>query len=328
VTSALGGGFEHEDRRNIERARSVTRPVEKPPVTAGRRRHAGRPSCDLRLLPREESQRDVDATHLNADGNLLDLQGRIGLVTGAGQGVGREVALHFARHNAGGVVINDFHLERAQAVAGEVEGIGCPALAVACDVTDYEAVRAMHTDAEAAFGQVDILINNAGNAGADASIVDQRRFWETEPEDWQRWIGANFFGVLNCARAAVPGMMSRKYGRVITVTSDAGRVGEPRLAVYSGAKAGAAGFMRALAREAGQGNVTCNCVALSFIATPATDEVLEDGDLVNRMLRSYVIRRPGEPRDAANLILFLASDAASWVTGQTYPVNGGYALAV
>jgi 3-oxoacyl-[acyl-carrier protein] reductase len=86
--------------------------------------------------------------------------------------------------------------------------------------------------------------------------------------------------------------------------------------------------MRALAKEAGQGSVTCNCVALSFMATPATSEVTQDEDLVKRMLRSYVIRRPGEPSDAANLVLFLASDAASWITGQTYPVNGGYAFAV
>jgi 3-oxoacyl-[acyl-carrier protein] reductase len=259
--------------------------------------------------------------------NLLDLQGRVALVTGAGQGVGREVALHFARHNAAAVVINDFHLERAEEVANELEQLGVRALPVGCDVTDYGAVSKMVADAEAAFGQVDILVNNAGNAGADRSIVDSRRFWETEPEDWDRWIGANFYGVLNCARAAVPGMVSRGYGRVVTVTSDAGRVGEPRLAVYSGAKAGSAGFMRALAKEVGAAMVTCNCVALAFIATPATDEVLEDQDLVERMLRSFVLRRPGTAADAANLILFLASDAASWVTGQTYPVNGGYSLA-
>jgi 3-oxoacyl-[acyl-carrier protein] reductase len=260
--------------------------------------------------------------------NLLDLNGRIALVTGAGQGVGREVACHFAANNAGGVVINDFYLERAEAVAHEIEQAGVRALAVACDVTDYPAVCRMVAEAEAAFERIDILVNNAGNAGAGASIVDPRSFWETEPEDWNRWIGANFFGVLNCARATLPGMISRTYGRVITVTSDAGRVGEPRLAAYSGAKAGAAGFMRALAKEAGIGQVTCNCVALSFIATPATDEVIDDDGLVARMLKSYVIRRPGEPRDAANMVLFLASDAASWVTGQTYPVNGGYALAV
>jgi 3-oxoacyl-[acyl-carrier protein] reductase len=260
--------------------------------------------------------------------NLLDLKGRVALVTGAGQGVGREIALHFARHNAGGVVINDFYLDRAEEVVRAVEEEGTAALAVACDVTDYHAVGEMVASAEARFGQVDILVNNAGNAGADASILDPRRFWETEPEDWNRWIGVNFFGVLNCVRATLPGMMSRCYGRVITITSDAGRVGEPRLAAYSGAKAGAAGFMRALAKEAGIGFVTCNCVALSFIATPATHDVTGDEDLVRRMLRSYVIRRPGEPRDAANLVLFLASDAASWVTGQTYPVNGGYASAV
>jgi 3-oxoacyl-[acyl-carrier protein] reductase len=260
--------------------------------------------------------------------NLLDLGGRVALVTGAGQGVGREVALHFSHHNVGAVVINDFYLDRAENVANEVEQLGVRALPFACDVTDYDAIGKMVADAEAVFGRVDILVNNAGNAGADSSIIDPRRFWETEPEDWEKWIGPNFLGVLNCARAAVPGMVSRRYGRVVTVTSDAGRVGEPHLAAYSGAKAGAAGFMRALAKELGPAMVTCNCVSLAFIATPATDQVFEDQDLVRRMLRSFVLRRPGEARDAANLILFLASDAASWVTGQTYPVNGGYALAM
>jgi 3-oxoacyl-[acyl-carrier protein] reductase len=260
--------------------------------------------------------------------DLLDLKGRVALITGAGQGVGRSIASHFASHNAGAVIVNDFYLERAEEVARDVEAQGVPALPYQCDVTDYSAVRKMVLEAEKRFDRVDILVNNAGNAGADASIVDPRPFWETEPEDWGRWIGVNFFGVLNCARAALPGLMSRHYGRVITITSDAGRVGEPRLVAYSGAKAGAAGFMRALAKEAGQGFVTCNCVALSFMATPATSEVTQDEDLVKRMLRSYVIRRPGEPSDAANLVLFLASDAASWITGQTYPVNGGYAFAV
>jgi len=123
-------------------------------------------------------------------------------------------------------------------------------------------------------------------------------------------------------------MIANRYGRIVTVISDAGRVGEPHLAVYSGAKAGAAGFMRAIAKAAGRFEVTANCVALGGTRTPGVEALLLDAESLKKALAHYVIRRLGEPDDAANLILFLASDAASWITGQTYPVNGGYSFAV
>ena len=154
--------------------------------------------------------------------NILDLKKRVALVTGAGQGVGRQVALHLASNGAGGVVVNDFHLDRALAVVEE-----------------------MFAKAREAFGPVDVLVNNAGNAGPTQDVADIKPFWETGPQDWATWLGTNFYGVLNCCKAALPNMMSRRYGRITTVISDAGRVGEPHFAVYSGAKAGAAGFMRA-----------------------------------------------------------------------------------
>ena len=258
--------------------------------------------------------------------NILDLKGRIALVTGGGQGVGRQTCLHFAAANAGGIVINDFHLDRADAVADEVRALGVKAIPVQTDITDLAATGEMIARAQSVFGRVDILVNNAGNAGPVEDPADAKPFWETGPEDWQKWVGTNFFGVLNTCRMVLPGMMERRYGRIVTVISDAGRVGEPHLAVYSGAKAAAAGFMRALAKAVGKATVTANCVALSSIRTPGIAGYLEDESAVAKMLRSYVIRRLGEPDDAANLILFLGSDAAAWITGQTYPVNGGYAI--
>ncbi len=165
--------------------------------------------------------------------------------------MGRQIALHFAAHNAGGVAINDYFAERAQAVAAEVEAAGVPALAVACDVSDAAAVAATVRSVEERFGRVDILVNNAGNGGVNIDLGNLRPFWETDPSEWKQWVDVNFYGVLNCARAVVPGMLDRKCGRIITLISDAGRVGEPHFAVYSGAKAGAAGFMRAWPRRSG-----------------------------------------------------------------------------
>jgi 3-oxoacyl-[acyl-carrier protein] reductase len=262
------------------------------------------------------------------DKALLGLDGRTALVTGAGQGVGRQVALTLAEHGAS-VIVNDFVEDRAKKVAMEVIDRGGKAVPAACDVTDYDAVASMAHASAGALGPVDILVNNAGNAGALAgNLTDATPFWETDPKDWDPWIGTNFFGVLNVTRAVLPGMVERGWGRLITVVSDAGRVGEPNFVVYGGAKAGAAGFSRGLAKAVGRHGVTANCVSLSTMNTPGVAAFLSDPAAVKRMLSGYSIRRLGEPEDAANMILFLASGAASWITGQTYPVNGGYSSAV
>jgi 2-hydroxycyclohexanecarboxyl-CoA dehydrogenase len=258
--------------------------------------------------------------------NILSLEGRTVLVTGAGQGVGAQVARHCAAHG-GRVVVNDFHAERAESVAKEIRDEGGEATARTCDVTDHDAVSAMAASAAEEFGPVDVLVNNAGNAGPSVDpMAPAPPFWETGPADWKHWVDVNFYGVLHASRACVPAMVERGHGRVITVVSDAARVGDAQLAVYSGAKAGAAGFSRGLARAVGRHGITVNCVALSAVRTPGVATALDDAALVKAMLRQYPIRRLGEPDDAAALVLFLASDAASWITGQTYPVNGGFAV--
>jgi 3-oxoacyl-[acyl-carrier protein] reductase len=254
--------------------------------------------------------------------DILDLGGRTAFVTGAGQGVGRAVALQLARHNAERVIVNDYFAERAEAVADEVSALGSEGLAAPCDVSDNGALR----DSVSGFGAIDILVNNAGNAGAVGDLSDPP-FWEGDPADWDRWLATNLFGVLNACHAVSGQMVERGYGRIVTVISDAGRVGEPHLVLYSAAKAGAAGFMRALAKSIGRYGVTANCVALSSIRTPTIEPLLTE-EAVKKMLRHYQIKRVGEPDDAAAMVLFLASDAASWITGQTYPVNGGYSFAL
>ncbi|MCA8900599.1 MAG: SDR family oxidoreductase [Hyphomonas sp.] len=260
------------------------------------------------------------------DRQILSLQGRVCLVTGAGQGIGRQVALHFAESGADAVVVNDFHPDRAEAVAEEVRMAGCKAMAIAADVTNRAGVEDMIVRSTQEFGTVGVLVNNAGNMGAKPDEVEMAPFWTASTETWDAFLAVNLYGVLNCTSAVIPGMIEAKGGRVVTIVSDAGRVGEPGLEIYSAAKAGAAGFMRAVARSMGRYGITANSISIATTRTPGVADVTEDAERAKRMLSQYTIRRFGEPEDIANMALFLASDAASWITGQTYPVNGGFSF--
>jgi 3-oxoacyl-[acyl-carrier protein] reductase len=160
--------------------------------------------------------------------NILDLNGQNALITGAGQGVGRQVALHFAAHNAGIVYVNDFSADRAGAVVAEIAAAGGRAEAIACDVSDFAQMQQKIEPLD-----VQLLVNNAGNAGADPSKVGRGEFWEQVPEQWTPWLGVNLLGVLNASRLVLPKMIEQRRGSIVTIISDAGRVGEPRLEVYS-----------------------------------------------------------------------------------------------
>jgi 3-oxoacyl-[acyl-carrier protein] reductase len=156
------------------------------------------------------------------------------------------------------------------------------------------------------------------------------RFAETEPPEWERYFAVNLYGVMNCTRAVLPHMVAEGHGRVITVVSEAGRVGEARMAPYAAAKAGAAGFMRAIAKEVGPDGVTANCVSLGTVDTIGMAKMAEESEewaeRLRKQRRAYLTRRLGTPEDVAGMITYLASPLASWITGQTYPVNGGYSI--
>lgn len=262
------------------------------------------------------------------DPNILRIDGKVAIVTGAGQGVGRGIA-HFLATYGAKVSVFDYFLERAETVAQEIRDAGGEAIAVQGDVTDQDSVQALVDATVEAFGGLNILVNNAGNSGPGASLdIVPPLFWETEREDWEKFIGVNFDGVYNTSRAAIPEIIkSGEGGRIITIISDAGRVGEPFLVAYSGAKAGAAGLTRGLAKALGRHNITVNNISLGGIRTPASEAASTPENLA-RVLKLYTIRRQGEVEDVASAALFLSSGAASWITGQTLPVNGGYSFAL
>ena len=250
----------------------------------------------------------------------VDLSGRRALVTGAGQGVGREISLYLADAGAE-VVVNDIDEARAKAVAAEVQAVG-RGDAIAFDVTDWDGVRSSVEQT----GPFDILVNNAGNAGVDG-WSGIKPFAESEPSEWAGFVNVNLYGVMHCTRAALPGMIERRDGRIITVISEAARSGDANLAAYAAAKAGAAGFCRVIAREVGRYGITVNCVALGTIIPHDLDPATDGQDERSaKMISKYVIRRRGQPKDAAGLVTYLASPSAEWITGQTYPVNGGYSF--
>jgi NAD(P)-dependent dehydrogenase (short-subunit alcohol dehydrogenase family) len=259
----------------------------------------------------------------------LGIKDRVAVVTGAGRGIGREICLTLGAEGAK-VAVNDVFQERADAVAGEIRQAGGQALGAVADVTDLEAVTAMVSRVADEWGAVDILVNNAGLPVTEGTqdAAGGPFFSRSDRAHWDRTMGLITYGVLNCSRAVVEGMSERSWGRIISIVSDAGRVGEPRLVAYSLAKAGVVGFSKALAKEMGRYCVTVNCVSPGTTETDATAEwIQEQGE---RIMRQYPLARGlnrlGQPADIANAVAFLASQRAEWITGQVLSVNGGYSM--
>jgi 3-oxoacyl-[acyl-carrier protein] reductase len=244
----------------------------------------------------------------------VELAGKTALITGAGQNVGAETARVLAAQGAR-VIINDLFDDRANRVADEIRSAGGTAEPAVCDVTDLAAVREMVSQA----GQVDILINNAG---IPLSGFTMRAFVDEDPANWQAFVDLNVYGPMNCTHAVLPGMIDRGWGRVITISSESARVGDRRLAVYAASKGAGPAFMRSLAKEVGRNGITCNSLSLATQNNAGLDE---SSDMTLRQLKAYAIPRLGHGSDVAAAIAWLTSDGGSWVTGQTIPVNGGYA---
>ena len=248
----------------------------------------------------------------------MRLEGRTALVTGGASGIGAATCRRLAAEGAR-VAVTDMNLDGARDVASELDGA-----AFELNVTSTDSIGAAVTAVEEQLGPVDILINNAG--------YDEFGFFvKTEEPMWDRVLGVNLRGVIAVTHAVLPGMQERRRGRIVNVASEAGRVGSSGSAVYSAAKGGVIGFTKAVAREGARYGITCNAVAPGPIETPllmAAPEALGDvgQKLVDVMVGSTVLRRLGQPDEVAAAITFLASDDASYVTGQALGVSGGLAM--
>ena len=244
---------------------------------------------------------------------MFDLAGKTALVTGATGGIGGAIAR--ALHRQGAVVaISGTRREALAALAAE---LGAGVHVLPCDLGDIAAVEALVPAAETALGQLDILVNNAG-------ITRDNLFMRMKDEEWDKVIAVDLTAGFRLARAAVKGMMRRRYGRIVGITSIVGVAGNPGQGNYAAAKAGMIGMTKSLASEVASRNITVNCVAPGFIATPMTDALNEKQR--EAVLGRVPMGRLGTPEDVASAVVYLASAAASYVTGQTLHVNGGMAM--
>jgi len=239
------------------------------------------------------------------------LQGRHALVTGGAKGIGAAIARAFVQEGAS-VVAADIDGGVASAVRDETG-----AKLALLDVTDFDAVHRL-VEAE---GPFDILVNNAG--------ADQHAFFtETAPSDWQRLIAVNLVSVLNCTHAVLPAMQEARFGRIVNVSSEAARLGSRGGSVYAAAKGGVIAFTRSIARENARYGITANAIAPGPIDTPMVEEAVRQAGqkLLNAMVGATLLRRLGRPEDVAQAAVYLASDAAGFVTGETLGVSGGMGI--
>jgi 3-oxoacyl-[acyl-carrier protein] reductase len=244
---------------------------------------------------------------------MVDLKGRVALVTGASQGIGRTCALALADAGAS-VAAAARNQEKLAEVTAEIRSHGGTAAAFAMDVAIEEQVKAAVKSAIEQFGKVDILVNNAGIT-RDQLVMRMKR------ADWDAVLTTNLTGAHLCAQAVVGSMLKQRWGRIINIASVVGQTGQAGQANYSASKAGLIGLTMALARELGSRNITVNAVAPGFIRTAMTEGL--SSELQESMLKSIPLGRFGSERDVAAAVRFLASDDAAYITGHVLNVNGG-----
>jgi 2-hydroxycyclohexanecarboxyl-CoA dehydrogenase len=248
------------------------------------------------------------------------LKGQVALVTGAAQGIGRAIANRLAAEGAR-VAIGDIQAEAASTTADEIRRAGFDARAYRLDVTSLDEATAAADAIERELGPIEILVNNAGWDRVEP-------FADSTPETWEKVIAINFRGVLNCCKTIAPRMQARGHGKIISISSDAGRVGSTGEAVYAGCKAAIVGFSKTLARELARSHVNVNVVCPGPTETALLESAMAGrAAMLEAMTRAIPFRRLGRPEDIAGAVAFFASADADYVTGQVLSVSGGLTMA-
>lgn len=262
-----------------------------------------------------------------------DLKGKVAIITGAGRGIGRVIALTLCREGAD-VVIDDIDLEAAKIVEEEGRSMGAQALAIKADVTKFGEVKQMVRETLNRFGRIDILVNNAGIWYVDGKPVEHKLFENTTEDDWHGELGITLFSVINCTKAVLDSMKRQESGSIINITSDAGTGPQTNMiTIYGAGKGGTVSFSRNLAFEVGKYNIRVNCVSPGTIRSTRIEAILAGDDQRpevikfwkdrDEILKRIPLPRIGMTQDVANLVAFLSSDVSSYITGQNYHINGG-----
>jgi len=262
----------------------------------------------------------------------LGLAGKTVIVTGGGSNIGRSIVLTFAKEGAN-VAIAEIDEKQGQKVADEAKALGKSGriILIKTDVTNWDSVQAMVQKTLKEFGKIDVLLNVVG-------WTFDRLFIEKPREEWEKEINLNFWSVINCTRAVLDHMIERKSGAIVSIGSDAGRMGEFREAVYGGTKGAVIAMSKAIAREVGRYNIRLNVVCpgatipedaahvgeLSMFKGITKDAI--PAEMKEKIIKGYPLRRLATSQEIANVVVFLASDAASYITGQTLSVSGGYTM--
>jgi 2-hydroxycyclohexanecarboxyl-CoA dehydrogenase len=254
------------------------------------------------------------------DASISRLKDKVAIVTGSAQGIGRALALRLASEGAK-VAVADIDLEGATRTAEEIKQAGGTAIAVKLDVTRYQDAVEGADRTERELGPIDILVNNAG-----WDVIEP--FVESQPETWDKTIAINYRGVLNCCRAVAPRMQHRKSGKIVSISSDAARVGSTGEAVYAGCKAAIIGFSKTLARELARYGINVNVVCPGPTQTALLRNAMAGREgVLDAMAKGIPFRRLGQPEDLAGAVAFFASPDSDYATGQVLSISGGLTMA-